>query len=159
MPAQVDPDQFRTACAQFATGITIATVMAPDGIPHGLTVSSFTSVSIDPPLILLCISYGCAPVHHFNQNSYFGINVLSDEQRNLSVIFSVKPEGRFDGVSWHTGAYGAPLIQGCLAHFECLTDRLIDAGDHRIVVGQVLRVESNPGQPLLYFNRSYRLLG
>lgn len=158
MSAPLDPDAFRDACAQFATGVAIATVAAPDGSPHGLTVNSFTSVSLQPPLILVCIDYGCSILSYFQINSHFAINILNDAQRDLSVRFAMQPEGRFDGVEWNSGISGTPLIADCLAQFECAVDKMISAGDHTVLIGRVLKVLSDSGQPLLYFNRAYRKL-
>ncbi len=154
----VDADAFRNACARFATGVTIATVAAGDGSVHGLTVSSFTAVSIRPPLVLICIDHSCTILSHFRANSFFAVNILSDEQREVSVDFSVKPEGRFKGVDWSPGACGSPLISGALASFECRLERTLEVGDHAVFVGEVVRVQARPGEPLVYFNRAYRSL-
>jgi len=156
--SRLDPENFRSACALFATGIAVATVLAEDGTPHGLTVSSFTSVSIEPPLILICIDYGCAVLSHFRASTHFGVNVLAESQRELSVTFAEKPEGRFEGVDWYTSAGGAPLFRDCLAALECRVSSIIEAGDHAIFIGEVIGVEWQDGRPLLYFNRDYRLL-
>ena len=149
---------FRDACAQFATGVTIATVLAPDASAHGLTVSSFTSVSLDPPLVLFCVDHGSTVLPYFLESKHVAVNVLSQDQRDLSVAFSVKPEGRFEGVRWRGGPHGSPLIDDSLAQFECRVERIVEAGDHAIVIAEAVFAASNPGQPLLYFNRGYRLL-
>ena len=159
MSPSVNMDAFRDACALFATGVAIATVLGTDSKPHGLTVSSFTSVSLNPPRILVCIDHGCTILSHFLERSEFAINVLSDEQRDLSVKFSVKPEGRFEGTDWVSGETGVPLIHACLAHFECRVEQTIECGDHTIFIGEVLAVRAFPGQPLLYFHRNYHTLG
>jgi flavin reductase (DIM6/NTAB) family NADH-FMN oxidoreductase RutF len=136
----------------------VATVRAADGAPHGLTISSFTSVSISPPLILICIDFASQAVDHFRRGPYFAVNILTDSQRDLSVTFAEKPEGRFDGVAWQPGETGAPLLKGALAALECRVERVLDAGDHAVVFGEVVRVECREGRPLLYFNREYRVL-
>ena len=136
----------------------MATVRAGDGTPHGLTVSSFTSVSMEPPLILICIDYACTFISHFRTCTHFAVNVLAEAQRDLAVIFAEKPEGRFEGVDWYTNQTGAPLLRDCLATLECRVASVIEAGDHAIFVGDVLAAESHGGQPLLYFNRDYRTL-
>src|SRR5689334_3189678 len=92
----LDAETFRNALARFATGVAVATVRAADGTPHGITVSSFTSVSMEPPLVLICVDYACTFLEHFRACKNFAINVLSESQRGLSVIFSEKPEGRFE---------------------------------------------------------------
>jgi 4-hydroxyphenylacetate 3-hydroxylase, reductase component len=152
-------ETFREACAKFATGVAVATVLAPDGTPHGLTVSSFTAVSIEPPLILVCIDYACAFLGHFRASTHFGVNVLSEDQREVSVIFAEKPEGRFDGVEWYSTESGVPLLQNCLTNLECRVSSIIEAGDHAIFLAEVVEAESREGQPLLYYNRDYRSLG
>jgi flavin reductase (DIM6/NTAB) family NADH-FMN oxidoreductase RutF len=154
----IDADTYRQACAQFATGVAVATVRATDGTPHGLTISSFTAVSISPPLILICIDVASQALDHFRHGPYFAVNVLTDSQRALSVIFAEKPEGRFDGVAWEPGETGSPLLKGALSTIECRVERVLDAGDHAVVFGEVVRAECHAGQPLLYFNRRYREL-
>jgi len=151
-------EAFREACAKFATGVAVATVLAPDGTPHGLTVSSFTAVSIDPQLILVCIDYACPFLTYFRASTHFGVNVLAESQRELSVIFAEKPEGRFDGVEWSSTASGVPLLRNCLANLECRVSSIIEAGDHAIFLAEVVEAESRDGQPLLYYNRDYRSL-
>jgi flavin reductase (DIM6/NTAB) family NADH-FMN oxidoreductase RutF len=133
-------------------------VRAEDGTPHGLTVSSFTSVSMEPPLILVCIDYGCTFLSHFRAGKHFGVNVLSETQRDLSVVFAEKPEGRFDGVEWYSDKSGVPLLPGSLATIECRVMSIVEAGDHAVFVGEVIGTQTTAGQPLLYFNRDYRTL-
>lgn len=154
----LDVQAFRDACSLFATGVAVATVRGQDGTPHGLTVSSFTSVSIDPPLILLCIDLQCPFIPHFRLCTHFAVNLLAESQRELSVIFAEKPEGRFEGLKWFAGKTGAPLLPGCLAMIECRAASILEVGDHAIFVGEVEHTESREGQPLLYFNRDYRSL-
>ena len=154
-----DLPAFRQACSLFATGVAVATATAVDGTPHGLTVSSFTSVSVDPPLILICIDSQCPFLSHFRLCTHFAVNVLGESQRELSVIFAEKPEGRFDGVEWFAGKTGVPLLAGSLARVECRASSIFEAGDHAIFIGEVEHAESSNGRPLLYFNRGYRSLG
>ena len=134
----------------------MATVLAADGKPHGLTISSFTAVSIRPPLILICIDFACRALEHFRRATYFAVNVLADSQRELAVTFAAKPEARFEGVAWEAGETGAPLLESILAAIECKVERVMDAGDHAVVFGEVVRAECHEGRPLLYFNRGYR---
>jgi flavin reductase (DIM6/NTAB) family NADH-FMN oxidoreductase RutF len=156
--AGIDPDTYRAVCSQFATGVAVATVVGADGTPHGLTVSSLTAVSIAPPLVLFCIDMGCSIADIFRTRPYFAINILSDSQRELSVTFAANPEGRFEGIDWKSGHTGAPILAGSLAEMECTLDRVVEAGDHAVVFGQVVRAETHSGHPLLYFNRTYRTL-
>ena len=154
----LDTKSFRDACSLFATGITVATVRALDGSLHGLTVSSFTPVSIEPPLILVCLDHGCPFLQYFRACSYFAVNVLTESQRYISVAFACQEEGRFEVAEWDQSANGVPLLRGAAANFECQLGAVIDAGDHAIFLGEVVSASSEPGQPLLYFNREYRSL-
>ncbi len=155
----LDAKSFRDACSLFASGVTVATVRAPDGSTHGLTVSSFTPVSIEPPLILICIDHGCTFLQHFRACSHFAVNVLAESQRDISVTFACKDEGRFEGVAWTPSPNGVPLLHGSVATFECQLAAVIEAGDHAIFLGEVVNAECQGGSPLLYFNRDYRVLG
>ena len=158
MSRGVSAEAFREACAKFASGVAVATVLAPDGTPHGLTVSSFTAVSIEPPLILVCIDYACVFLAHFRASTHFGVNVLAETQRELSVIFAEKPEARFEGVEWYSSTSGVPLLQNCLTNLECRVWSIVEAGDHAVFLAEVVESESRDGQPLLYYNRDYRSL-
>ena len=162
MSSEADPAstqreaQFRRTCGRFATGVAIATLRAADGSPHGITVNSFTSVSLRPPLVLVCIDHQAASREHFQTQEYFAINVLRTTQRDLSVRFAEWPEGRFEGVPWSPGSGGAPVLADVLAVFECRKYQLLTAGDHDLVLGEVLRCSESPGEPLLYFGGAYR---
>ena len=157
-PGSLNEKVFRDACTHFASGVTIATVQAPDGSLHGLTVSSFTSVSMEPPLILICIGHGCPFLSYFRSSTHFGVNVLEESQRDLSVTFAEKEEGRFEGVDWHPGTTGVPLLAGCVATFECQVMSILEAGDHAIFLAEVLHAASHGGRPLLYYHRQYGAL-
>ena len=147
---------FRRACSRFTTGVAIATVRSDEGTPHGLTVNSFASVSMEPPLILICIDLRCNFLQYFRRSSHFAVNVLSEAQRHLSDAFAVKPKDRFDGVEWYEGETGSPLLHGAIAALECEVQRFISAGDHEILLGEVVSARVEDGQPLLYFRSDYR---
>jgi flavin reductase (DIM6/NTAB) family NADH-FMN oxidoreductase RutF len=148
--------EFRRACGRFATGVTIATVRDAKGSPHGLTVSSFTSVSLDPPLILICLGHAVSAIHHFRAATHFGINVLGVGQRVLADRFARKGQDRFDGLEWQAGVTGVPLLPGVLAAIECAIHRVVPMGDHDILVGEVMHAQANEGEPLLHFAGAYR---
>jgi flavin reductase (DIM6/NTAB) family NADH-FMN oxidoreductase RutF len=154
----VDKTEFCRTCAKFPTGVTILTVLDREGSPHGMTASSFTSVSLDPPLILVCVDHRAKILEHLRRTEHVGINVLSEHQRELSDRFARRSQDRFDGVDWCAGETGVPLIPGVLASFECGLIRLVDAGDHAIVIAEVLRMEYRPGRPLVYFGSAYHKL-
>ena len=151
----IDPAHFRRACSRFATGITICTVAAKDGTPFGLTANSFTSVSCSPPLVLICIDHRSSLIPYFRDSPYFGVNVLTDGQQDLSVRFSQQPEDRFKGLNWHPSASGVPILAAVLASFECSASQMVDAGDHTILIGEVVRADYSEGRPLVYYGSSY----
>ncbi len=154
----VDRNEFRGACGRYATGITVATALGADGAPHGLTVNSFTSVSLDPPLVLICIAHSSAVLEHFRATPYFAINILREGQESLSNHFARKGHDRFEGISWVPGVSGAPLLPDSLATLQCEIHRRVAAGDHDILIGEVQALEISNGRPLLYFSSAYRQL-
>jgi flavin reductase (DIM6/NTAB) family NADH-FMN oxidoreductase RutF len=135
--------------------VTITTVLGADGRPHGITVSSFTSVSLDPPLVLVCIDHRSQMLNHLKVNQPFGINVLSDQQQDLSVQFSQRWNDRFADVRWYYGCQDVPLLFDVPAAFACRTTVMMPAGDHVVVIGLVLHVQSNEKWPLTYINSTY----
>jgi flavin reductase (DIM6/NTAB) family NADH-FMN oxidoreductase RutF len=157
-PPTLSSEEFRHACSRFATGVTIASVMDLAGTPHGLTVSSFASVSLDPPLVLICLGHQVTVIESFRAATHFGINVLSEAQRDLSERFARKGRDRFHGVKWHLGASGVPLLDGVLAAIECQAHQRFISGDHDIVVGQMVRAHVSEGAPLVHFASRYRRL-
>src|ERR1700690_1032374 len=118
-PPPLDPALYRRTCARFATGITVVTVVDEQSRPHGMTVNSFSSVSLDPPLVLVSIDLRNALLGHFLSSSFFAINILEEHQAHLSHRFSSPSEHRFEGVDGHPALSGMPLLDGVLAHLEC----------------------------------------
>ena len=156
--AGVSADEFRRACGRFATGVTIASVLDESGMPHGLTVSSFTPVSLDPPLVLICLGRETASLETFRNAKHFGINVLAQDQRSLSERFARKGQDRFDGLEWTPGETGVPLLAGALAQMECQVTQRIPAGDHEIFIGEMVCARVHKGEPLIHFSSRYRNL-
>ena len=155
----VDPALFRRVCGRFATGITVVTTRTADGRPHGLTINSFSSVSLEPPLILVSISVLNPQLELFTVGKSFAVNVLSDQQEEISRRFSGLADERFDGVPWEAGlSGGAPLLAGALAWLECTVERGVEAGDHTILIGKVTAAHADYGHPLVFFGGSYRQL-
>lgn len=152
----VGPETFLRACAQFTTGVAIITVLDAGGTPHGMTVNSFTSVSLDPPLVLVCIDRKTRIIEHFVRSDHFAINILRENQQELSMRFARPGEDRFESVEWYPGESGMPLIAGAIAMLECAVDRRVEAGDHTILIGEVISAVRHEGRPLLYFSSSYR---
>ncbi|WP_018412231.1 flavin reductase family protein [Methyloversatilis thermotolerans] len=154
-----DSRAFRDALGLFATGITVVTTRGADGEPVGLTVNSFNSVSLEPPLVLWSLSLGSSSAPPFRTASHYAIHVLSAAQVGLSKQFSGSREQRFKGLQTVEGLGGVPLLEGCLARFECRNDLQYAGGDHLIFVGRVERFERGAGEPLLYFGGAYRAIG
>ena len=156
--APVTSEEFRRACGRFASGVTIASVLDPQGTPHGLTVSSFTAVSLKPPLILICLGLEVTVIDAFRAARYFGISVLSEDQRELSERFARKGHDRFNGLEWRQGATGVPLLPGVLASIECAVHQRITSGDHEIFIGEMVNAHVVEGEPLIHFASRYRAL-
>lgn len=154
-----DARTLRDAMGCFATGVTIVTAIAADGTPVGLTANSFTSVSLDPPLLLVCIANGAGSAPVLRDCATFGVNVLQTSQQQTSNRFAGKGEDRFAATSWHPGESGVPMIDGSLVSFECRRHAVHEGGDHFILIGEVQRAQFEPRRdPLLYFRGKYRRL-
>jgi flavin reductase (DIM6/NTAB) family NADH-FMN oxidoreductase RutF len=154
-----DPRTLRDALGCFATGVTVVTCVGDDGAPTGLTVNSFTSVSLDPPLLLVCLHKQAASAAALIGAESFAINVLQTGQRPASITFSTRVEDRFGTTPWSTGEAGAPILKDSLCVFECRHYAVYDGGDHHILVGEVIKATFDAGlDPLLYFRGSYRRL-
>ena len=154
--ASIEQQHFRRACSKYATGITILTVLDPCGIPHGMTVNSFTSVSLSPPLVLVCIDRQTSILNHFLEGTHFAINVLDEDQKELSTCFARSGYDRFQSVEWRPGETGAPVLAEVLATLECAVTQMVEAGDHVVVIGEALHASWREGRPLIYFNSSYQ---
>ncbi len=154
----IGAEEFRRVCGAFATGVAVATVTGRDGKPHGLTVNSFTSVSLDPPLVLVCIGHKAATHGPFSSAPAFAVNILDESRRELSDRFASSHPRRFEGVAWRAGQTGAPVLEEALAVLECEAWRKMDAGDHTVFLGLVKRARAREGRPLVYFGGKYRRL-
>jgi crotonobetainyl-CoA:carnitine CoA-transferase CaiB-like acyl-CoA transferase/flavin reductase (DIM6/NTAB) family NADH-FMN oxidoreductase RutF len=150
-----DPRALRKAFGAFATGITILTTRQDDGTPRGFTANSFTSVSLDPPLLLVCLAKSAHSCETFMEAPHFGVNVLSEAQKSVSGLFASRASDKFDQCDWTAGATGTPLIDNSLAQFECARERLVDAGDHIILIGRVVHFSTSEGAPLGYYGGNY----
>lgn len=158
MTPAIDQQHFRRACGKFATGITILTVCDATGTPHGMTANSFTSVSLDPPLVLLCVDYRARVLDYLAVGAPIGVHMLGEHQQELSARFARAGQDRFDGVEWTASEAGAPILPGCLATLECEVAKLYEGGDHAIVLAEVRRASWEEGRPLIYFNSGYQAL-
>jgi flavin reductase (DIM6/NTAB) family NADH-FMN oxidoreductase RutF len=154
----IDPLAFRQALGQFAAGVAIITAKADTQLV-GLTVNSFNSVSLDPPLILFSITRASRSLNGLLHAPAFAVNILSRDQESLSNHFARSHADKWLEVAHTVGHYGAPLLSGVLAHFECTPYANYDGGDHVIMVGRVVRFALNDaGEPLVYFRSRYRSL-
>lgn len=147
---EFDQREFRNALGRFATGVTVITTLGADGKPEGLTANSFSALSLDPPLVLWSLDKGSFLLPIFERCECFTINVLAAGQRSLSDRFARAGTDKFAGVPWKAGLGGTPVIDGCLAHFECHAEARHEGGDHVIYVGRVARFSYGGGEPLLF---------
>ncbi|WP_067177702.1 flavin reductase family protein [Microtetraspora niveoalba] len=148
----------RDALGQFATGVAVVTTATWDGERAGVTVNSFTSVSLDPPLVLWCLSLRAPSEPVFRRAGRFAVNVLAADQDGLSRRFATPGPDKFAGVETCLSACGLPVLAGTVAFFLCRTLTAHDGGDHRIFVGEVERFERRGGEPLVFHSGRYRAL-
>jgi flavin reductase (DIM6/NTAB) family NADH-FMN oxidoreductase RutF len=148
---------FRQAAGRFATGVAVLATRAPNGDPHGLTINSFSSISLHPPIVMVSVAHDCTILHHFECGS-FAVNILRENQVDLSVRFAELDEGRFTGIAWQPGVTGSPMIEGVLAVLDCKIIKTLDVGDHRVFFGEVLEILASEGRPLLFFASGYAAL-
>ncbi|MDH6287041.1 styrene monooxygenase/indole monooxygenase family protein [Rhodococcus opacus] len=156
--AQFDPRDLRRALGQYATGVTVITARAPDGRKIGVTANSFTSVSMDPPLVSWCPASKAPSLPDLTAATHFAVNVLAADQHDLSRQFSTPAEDKFAGVATTEGIAGVPLIDDAIAHFQCRTVQRVEAGDHIIFLGEIEQYDADLGEPLVFHSGSYRLV-
>ena len=158
---QVAAADFRRAMGHFATGVTIVTSVGPDGEPVGTTANAVTSLSLDPPLILVCFDHASETLAAICAHGAFAVNVLADRQQHLSANFARRGLAAvWDGVRYRRGRTGSPRLDGVLACLECTVEHRIAGGDHEIVVGRVRDAETGPADsgPLLFWRGRYASL-
>ena len=153
----IDPDDFRAVLGRFASGVTVVTLCDDAGRDHGMTVSAFTSVSLEPPLILVCIGYDSSLRPIIDTAQSFGVSILAADQEALSRRFAAQVN-RFEGIGFTRGELGVALLDGALAWLECRVDARHDAGDHEIIVGRVEHASTTNERPLLYYRGGYAQL-
>jgi flavin reductase (DIM6/NTAB) family NADH-FMN oxidoreductase RutF len=138
----------RRTLGAFLTGVTVVTTRDGAGEPRGMTANSFTSVSLDPPLVLICVAKAAGSFEAFSAASGYVVHILSADQIELAKQFASRIPNKFEGVAWRDGRGGAPLIDGVKAWLDCASERVIDAGDHVIILGRVLDHSSESQRPL-----------
>jgi flavin reductase (DIM6/NTAB) family NADH-FMN oxidoreductase RutF len=152
---QIDIEDFKRAAGSFITGVTVVTVRDDQGKLRGFTANSFTSVSLDPPLVLVCLHRSAPSLHAFRAGRGFTINVLSAAQEWISRHFARLSADKFATIRYQLGATGSPNIEGCIAHIDCTLETSYDGGDHVILLGRVRRVSSGEGPPLIFHRSRY----
>ena len=151
---RVGPNEYKDTLRKFASGVTLLTV-AHNGRIHGMTVSSFASLSLEPPLVVACLEKGSRTRAMLLDSRAFSVNVLGAHQESVARAFSTAGEKTFSGLSYHRGRKGAPLLDDAIAWIECDVHQIADGGDHDLVVGEVVECTATDRPPLLYFDRHY----
>lgn len=155
-----DSATFRQALGCFATGVAVVTAQDSKGQNRGITVNSFSSVSLDPPLILFCLDKGAMSFDVFHQVENFAVNVLGEHQHELSIRFATAAIDKWEGVGYELWPGRLPVLHDCLANLACRRETLYEGGDHLIVVGRVERLRAaGEGDPLVYYQSRYRSIG
>jgi flavin reductase (DIM6/NTAB) family NADH-FMN oxidoreductase RutF len=154
----VEQADFRRAMGHFASAVTVVTASLKDGQPVGITVTAFSSLSLDPPLVLICIDKRARLHDHLTRDAFFAVNILAEDQEAVSRRFASSEPDQFREIGYTDGAGGAPLIQDAVAAVECKVVDLLPGGDHTIIVGEVETTKIQEGKPLLYFRGGYASL-
>ncbi|MFM9905934.1 MAG: flavin reductase family protein [Pyrinomonadaceae bacterium] len=154
----VSEADFRTALSRFPSGVTVVTTKDAVGRPHGITVSAFCSVSLVPPMVLICVEKATASHDAFGESRAFVVNYLRESQQYLSEQFAAPAEDKFEAVVFGTGIDGIPVLKDALASIECRLKHAYDGGDHTIFVGEVETMAIQNGPPLIYFQGEYNAL-
>ena len=156
----MDRDRFRQVIGSFPTGVSLVTTLDESDRPVGLTVNAVSSISLEPILVMVCIDRGAATHDPLRARGAFGVSILGAEQEGLARRFALGDRGeRFEGVALEEASTGCPIIAGALAWLDCRVWKEVDAGDHTLILGEVLDGGSRPGSPLIYFRGSYRRIG
>ena len=151
----VDDAQFKMAMSHFASGVTIVTT-EHEGKPYGLTVASFASLSLHPPLVLVCIENSVKSRDAIAASQKFGVSILGSDQSDVSSRFASRVDDKFAGTATRRGELDIPLIEGALCTIECRLRDQLPGGDHSIFIGEVVDVQAREGAPLVYFRSGYR---
>jgi flavin reductase (DIM6/NTAB) family NADH-FMN oxidoreductase RutF len=154
-----DSKELRRVMGMFATGVTVLTTRDAHHRPYGLTANAVTSLSLDPPLLIICIDKRAETHPHFFDSRCFVVNILAEHQEELSTRFARTGGDKFQGVPFSTNQDGVPVLEGTLAHVECRIIETHEGGDHVIHIGEVHHAEVRGGDPLLFFQGKYRHLG
>ena len=159
MPVPIDKSELRRLMGHFATGVTVITTRDAEGRHFGLTANAFTSVSLVPPLILVCVDKGADCYRCFEESQAFVVNILSESQEDVSRRFATKGADKFSGIRFRSGGRGCAILDDSAAWLECRVVGGHDGGDHTIYVGEVEGGDAIDARPLLFFRGGYRQLG
>lgn len=152
----VKSDEFRSALSRFPSGVTVVTSCDAKGRFHGITVSAFSSLSLEPPRVLICVEKTTGSHIALQSSKAFVVNMLGSGQQDLSDRFASMLEDKFDQIEFGTGIDGIPVLSGCVATLECRVTNAYDGGDHSIFVGEVEKATVSDGDPIIYFRGEYR---
>ena len=153
--AQFDSAALRRAFGSFPTGVTVVTTLDADGRPRGMTANSFASVSLDPALLLVCIGHGAASFSAFAQCRSFAVNVLRDDQQDVSSLFASRSAMKFAGIAHAARHTGAPVLDDCLTWFDCTVHERVHAGDHTVLFGRIEQFDTSHAAPLGFSRGRY----
>ena len=151
----IDSQALRQIMGHFATGVTVITTKDRAGTPFGLTANAFTSLSLNPPLVLICIDKAVQCYPCFEESKLFAVNLLSEEQEEISRRFATKGIEKFAGIKWHPSESGIALLDGAMGHIECKVVHSYDGGDHTIYVGEITDAAASGDRPLIFFKGKY----
>lgn len=154
----IDASAFRSLMGRFATGVTVITAQDSNGVQNGMTVSAFCSLSLDPPLVLMCIDSSASMFDLLTTCDRFTVNILASDQEEIARRFATTETTKFEGIGFSLVEQDA-VLDGVLAHAQCSRINSVEAGDHTIVIGEVRSATVTEGQPLLYFRGGYSSLG
>jgi flavin reductase (DIM6/NTAB) family NADH-FMN oxidoreductase RutF len=154
-PATIDPRQLRDVLGTFVTGVTVITTADAAGEPHGVTVNSFSSVSLDPPLVLWSQSLASRSHSAFANSEFFVVNILADDQITISNLFARSIDDKFKGIGFISGLGGSPVLKGASASLQCRKVAAYPGGDHVVFLGQVERLDQSNKRPLAFGSGRY----
>jgi flavin reductase (DIM6/NTAB) family NADH-FMN oxidoreductase RutF len=154
----LDPDAFRAVMGRFATGVTVVTAVDVEGVDRGMTVSAFASVSLQPPLVVMCIDKTASMYDMLQTTQHFAVNILASTQESIARRFAATGAQQFEGIGYRSGENGVPLLNDVLAYVECKRVSSSIAGDHAIIVGETLTASMRDGRPLLYYRGGFAQL-
>ncbi len=153
--SEFDAKELRAAFGSYMTGVTVVTAKSDDGVHVGFTANSFTSVSLNPPLLLVCPGIHLSSFDVFKNTKHFVVNILAEDQEAISNLFASSNADRFSQIKWVEDGFGSPIIEGVAASFSCSTHQQIDSGDHIILIGEVRAFKNNPAKGLGYSSSGY----